>query len=229
MIGRYRASKEKSRSRFYILLSIVFVIVLFKWGIPYFVNFIAGNGAPRQEAQNDTIPPQAPILAALPEATNSSSLVIEGYTEPNSALDILINDSINVTDTAKEDGSFSSVARLAVGSNRVQVRAADAAGNQSVSEVKIVVYDSTPIDLTISSPKDGTEYFGKNNQVIDIKGSVSKANSQVVINNSFVVVNNDGSFDHKYQLTNGNNEIKIVASDSAGNTAEETITIVYTP
>lgn len=229
MAGRYRNSQEKNRSRFYILLSVILVFVLFKWGIPVFVNLVAGTGSIVQNQDKDVIPPQAPILSALPEATNSASLLIEGYTEANASLDILINDKISLTDKAKEDGTFATIATLAMGSNRVQVRAADEAGNISISEVKIVLFDSKPIEVTIISPTDGTEFFGRNSQIVDIRGEVNKPEAQVIINSSFVLVGKDGSFTHRFQLQNGSNEIKVVASDKAGNTAEKIFTLIYTP
>ncbi len=229
MTGRYRASREKNRSRYYILLSIIFVIVLMKWGIPFFIEVVAGDGAPRQSLDKDVIPPQAPSLSALPEATNSASILVEGYTEAGAALDILVNDRISLTDKAKEDGSFSAIAILDADSNRVQVRATDEAGNVSISEVEIVELDRKPIEILIASPKDGTEFFGKNNQVIDIKGESNKKDSQVIINSSFVILEKDGSFVHRIQLQNGTNEIKAVASDKAGNSTEKVITLIYTP
>lgn len=229
MAGRYRTSKETNRSRFYILLSIIFVIVMIKWGVPFFVNTIAGNGGTRQNQDKDIIPPQSPVLSALPEATNSAEILVEGYTEAEASLDILINDNIVLVEKAGEDGSFSAVAPLTAGSNRVNVRATDEAGNISSSEVKIVIFDNKPIELTITSPKDGAEFFGKNNQVIDIAGEINKVDSEVIINNSFVLIDKDGKFSHRYQLANGNNEIKVLASDTAGNTAEKMITILYTP
>ena len=229
MVGRYRASKEKSKSRYYVLLSIVFVIVLFKWGIPLFIQVVAGNGSPRQNTDKDLIPPQAPTLSALPEATNSASLLVEGYTEASTSLDFLVNDHLSLTDKAKEDGSFSSIVTLDADSNRVQVRATDEAGNISISEVEIVQLDRKPIEITITSPKDGTEFFGKNKQVVDIKGETNKKDSQIIINSSFVVIEKDGNFVQRIQLLNGNNEIKVVASDKAGNSTEKVFNLVYTP
>lgn len=193
------------------------------------MDIIAGTGDTKQNQDKDVIPPQSPMLSALPEATNSSSLLVEGYTESGSALDLMVNDSISLTSKAGEDGFFSIVGTLIPGSNRVYVRAADEAGNMSSSEVKMVTFDSKAMELTLSSPKDGVEFFGKNNQVIDLVGEVNKPDSQVIINNSFVVVERDGKFVHRFQLASGNNEIKIVASDKAGNTAEKTIKILYTP
>lgn len=200
-----------------------------KWGIPYFMKVVAGNGGHKVTTEKDIIPPQIPILSALPEATNSSSIVVEGYTEGNAALDFLVNDKISLTDRAANDGSFVIRVGLSAGQNRIQVRAADVAGNMSTSPVKIVVYDDKPVELTISSPKDGSEYFGKNNQIIDIAGEVNKADADVTINNSFVTVDKSGAFIHKFQLSSGENELKIVATDKAQNTDQQTIKIVYTP
>lgn len=229
MSGRYRRANENNRSRFYILLSIIFVGVMIKWGIPYFMSVVAGNGGHRMSQDKDIIPPQTPILSALPEATNSATVIVEGYSEGKAALDLLINDKIATTDRVKDDGSFSVRGSLETGSNRIQVRVADDAGNISVSPVKLVIYDNKPVELTISSPKDGSEFFGKNSQVIEIKGEVNKPEAQVTINNSFVSVDKSGAFLHKFSLSNGDNEIKVVATDNAQNTAEKSFKIVYTP
>ena len=193
------------------------------------MKIVAGDGSIKVSQEKDIIPPQVPILSALPEATNSSSLLIEGYTEPNAALDFLVNDKISVTDKANTDGSFSKTVTLDLASNRVQVRAADEAGNINISEVKIVIFDSKPLEISINSPKEGSEFFGKNNQVVDIQGFVNKPESQVIINNSFVTTNKEGIFLHRIQLQSGNNEIKAVASDKAGNSAETKINLLYTP
>lgn len=229
MAGRYRINRETRRSRFYMLLSVIFIVVMYKWGIPFFVSVIAGKGSVLINQEQDVIPPQSPVLSALPEATGSASILVEGYTESGAALDLMVNDAVSQTSKAEADGSFAIYGMLSMGPNRVYVRAADEAGNISSSEVKLVSFDNKPVVLTVLSPKDSSEFFGGNNQVIDITGEVNKANSQVVINNSFVVLDKEGKFTHRFQLADGNNEIKIVASDRAGNTDEMVIKILYTP
>lgn len=229
MAGRYKQSQNNNRSRFYILLSVVFVIVMFKWGVPLFVNLLAGDGAQRADVGKDIIPPQSPVIAALPSATNSARISIEGFTESNAQVELLVNDVAEKMITADDSGSFVFDTTLIAGQNRVQLRAKDEAGNESMSDVSLITYDNMQIELSISSPKDGTEYFGQMNQVIDIKGDVNKPNSQVTINNSFVQVNSDGSFVHRFMLSGGDNNITVVASDVAGNTAEESFRLVYTP
>lgn len=229
MIGRYRRSQQKGKSGFYIFLSLVLIIVMIKWGFPLFVKVIAGKGAEVSRDIADIIPPQSPILSALPEATNEATIAVDGFTENGAKLELMINDTLNKVGTANPDGSFSFQPILVNGSNRVQVRAIDAANNSSLSEIKIVVVDKEPVVLTVTSPKDGTEYIGKNSQSIEISGKVSKSGAMVVANGSFVDVNKDGTFLHRLLLQNGNNSIKIVASDKAGNTDEKTIPVTYTP
>jgi len=229
MSGRYKQAKNKNRSRFYILLSIVFVFVMFKWGVPLFVDFVAGNGAVRVNTNKDIIPPQPPVISALPEATNNNKVTVEGFTEKGAKIELLVNDLVDKISVADETGAFVFEAVLISGQNRIQLRAKDEAGNESMSEVALVVFDNKPIELTITSPKDGSEYFGKNNQVIDINGEVDKPNCQVIINNSFVQVDKNGVFVHRFMLAGGENEIKVVVSDKAGNTTEKTLKLIYTP
>jgi hypothetical protein len=229
MAGSYRQKQENNRSRFYILLSIVFIVVMFKWGIPAIMNVIAGPGGVKVSTDKDIIPPQAPDLSALPEATNSGSVSVEGYTEKGAALSLLVNDLMTANQIASDDGSFKFSATLVPGTNRIQVKAADSAGNESQSEIKLVTYDNKPLEMTVSSPKDGSQYMGKNNQTVDIQGSVNKSDSQVLINNSFVMLGKDGTFVYRIQLNAGDNPIKIIASDQSGNTLEKDLKLVYTP
>lgn len=229
MPGRYKQTQNKNRSRFYILLSVIFIALMLKWGLPLFMNLVAGNGAQRVETGKDIIPPQTPIISALPEATNSAFISIEGFTEANANVELLLDDKVDKINIADANGSFLFSTNLILGQNRIQLRAKDQVGNESMSGVTLVNYDNKPVNLTVSFPKDGSEYFGKTSQVIDIKGDVDKANCQVLINNSFVQVNKDGSFIHRFMLSGGDNIIKVVATDIAGNTAEKSLRIVYTP
>jgi len=229
MSGRYKQTQNKNRSRFYIFLSVVFVVVMFKWGLPLFMNLIAGNGVQRVETGKDIIPPQSPIISALPDATNSAKITIEGFTEAGANVELLLNDKTDKIIKADEKGSFTFDALLISGQNRIQLRAKDDAGNESMSEVTLINLDSKPLVLNIFSPKDGSEYFGKTNQVVDIKGEVNKSGSQVLINNSFVQLDKAGTFVHRFMLSGGENIIKIVASDNAGNSSENTLKIIYTP
>ena len=229
MAGRYKQSQNKNRSRFYILLSVIFVIVMFKWGLPLFMNLVAGGGAIRRDENKDIIPPQTPIISALPNATNSARIVVEGYTEPDASVELLLNDQIEKIVKADMSGTFIFESLLKSGQNRIQLRAKDQDSNESLSEVYLVTMDSKPIELVVSAPKDGSEYFGRTNQVIDIKGEVDKTGCQITVNSSFVMVDKNGAFVHRFMLSGGENIINIVATDKAGNTTEKSIRLIFTP
>lgn len=202
---------------------------MFKWGLPLFMNLIAGNGVERIETGKDIIPPQSPVISALPDATNSAKLYIDGFTEAGANVELLLNDSVDKLTKADSTGYFIFDTLLISGQNRIQFRAKDETGNESMSEVTIIEQDSKPVVLNISTPKNGNEYFGKTNQVIDIKGDINKLGGQVLINSSFVQVDKTGAFVHRYMLSSGENTIKITASDKAGNSDETTLKVVYTP
>ena len=120
-MGRYRKSQEGNRSRFYMVLSVILIIVMFKWGFPLFVKVIAGKAVEVSKKTDDIIPPQPPILSAVPEATNEGLITIDGFTEQGAKLELTVNDILNKTDKAKDDGSFSILANLNSGQNRVPV------------------------------------------------------------------------------------------------------------
>jgi hypothetical protein len=229
MSGRYKQSQKNNKSRFYILLSVIFVGVMFKWGIPIFMDLVAGNGVQRVNTSKDIIPPQSPIISALPDATNSAGIEIDGYTEKGAQVEMLLNDLVDKISIADDTGSFVFESTLVPGLNRIQLRAKDAAGNESMSDVSLVKFDNKPIGLVVTSPKDGSEYFGKINQVIDIKGEIDKVGGQVLMNNSFVQVDKNGAFVHRFMLSGGENIINVVASDNAGNTSKLTLRLIYTP
>ena len=229
MAGQYRASKERNRSRFYILLSVIFVIIMAKLGVPWMINTI--SGPERREATingNDIIPPQQPAISALPEATNSARLFVEGYTESGAEVELLVNDVTAGSTRADEGGLFKfDAATLKLGQNRVGVTATDSAGNTSQSPVSLITFDNTPIVLTVNSPSNGSEYFGKANQTIEIKGEVNKDESQVLVNNSFALVEDEGIFIYRLMLSDGENTIKVIATDKSGNKDEAELKIIF--
>ncbi|MBI3282902.1 hypothetical protein HYZ70_02390, partial [Candidatus Curtissbacteria bacterium] len=130
----YRVAKKKSRSLAYLVLAVILAFAMFKWGLPFFIDILAGPGKDIKTTQNDDkLPPQTPILSALPEATNSASLAVEGFTEVDAEVILLINDEQVGSDRADKEGAFSIDIKLNDGENRILVKARDMAGNESES------------------------------------------------------------------------------------------------
>ena len=202
---------------------------MFKWGVPWMINTI--SGPERRESLingNDIIPPQQPAISALPEATNSARVRVEGYTEAEAEVTLLINDVVEASDLADKTGFFNfDDATLILGENRIGVSAKDASGNINQSPISLITYDNKPVVVIIESPTDRTELFGKNKQTVEIKGKVNKEDAQVLVNNSFTMIESGGVFSYKLMLSDGENKIVVTATDRAGNRDEEEMKIIF--
>lgn len=230
MTGSYRANSQKNNSRFYLLLSVIFIFVVFKWGLPLFINIISGPEKTGQESTyNDDLPPQVPVLSALPEATNSGKIKVEGYTEPEATAELYLNDVLVETQKVDTNGYFSFEAQLVEETSRIYIKAKDANNLFSQSPVTIVTLDKKPVKLTVTNPKDGNEYYGGNNQTVDVTGTVSKIEATVLVNDSYAMVDKAGNFTQRIMLVNGENKLVIKAIDKAGNGSEQVVTVNFIP
>jgi len=213
------------------VLAIVLVVVMFKWGLPWFINILAGPSGEKTVGVNsseDVLPPQIPVLSPLVEATNSATLKIEGYTESNVEVKILLND-VEATNTNSDDsGLFKAEVKLSPGSNKIQAVAKDGAGNTSQSVIKTINFDVKGVEITIDSPKDGSEVFGQNNQNVTFSGKVSKPDASVAINGNYVRLDSNGNFSSIVRLSQGDNNVSVKATDKAGNTVEKTVKVRLT-
>jgi hypothetical protein len=202
-----------------------------KWGVPLFVNLVAGPTATKgslTSGDDDNIPPQTPIISALPEATNSARIRVEGFTEPKVEIWLWRNEEMLMTAQSDDSGSFGFDLDLTEGENRIQVKARDSQGNESESTIKTVVFDKSEIVITIESPADNSEIFGKTNQNLTVIGKVSKPEASVSVNGNFARVDSQGKFGATIRLNEGDNTVVVRATGRAGNTAEKIITVRLT-
>ena len=174
----------------------------------------------------DKTPPGPPSLPLLPMGVNVADLTASGNAEIGSTVKIYQNDVEVGSMKVGDDAKFSFKLTLNTGANEVWVTATDESGNVSEkSMVREVVYATHPPTLTIDQPQDGFESSDKN---VDIKGKTD-VDVTVTVNDRIPAVDSDGSFSLKYVLSQGENKLDIIALDLAGNKAEKTITVTYTP
>lgn len=232
MAGRFSTRKSRGGSGVvWGVLAVGLVVVMFKWGLPWFINILAGPSDQKAAGVNsseDVLPPQIPVLSPLPEATNSAVIKIEGYTEGGVGVDIFLNDAQIASTNSDDSGFFRSEVKLSEGDNKIQVRANDSAGNTSQSVVKTVNFDKKGVDITIDSPKDGSEIFGQSNQNVTFSGKVSKPDASVNINGNYVRLDATGSFSSIVRLNQGDNNVSVKATDRAGNVAEKIVKVKLT-
>lgn len=229
--GVYRTKVAKKQSRFYFLLSIIFIGVMVKWGVPGIIDLIANTGAEDINAnqETDTIPPQRPVLSALPTATNSASLRVVGYTEAGAEAQLWLNDSQRETQITNDNGEFGFLINLSKGSNSIRVKARDEAGNESDSGAAMIIYDQSGLEIVVDSPSEGAVITGRENKYTQVKGKVDKSEASLTINGAYSRIDSDGNFSQSVALGEGDNQIRIVATDIAGNQTEKVVNVKYYP
>ena len=122
-----------------------------KWGVPLFLEIISGPSGKKVKITEEAIPPIIPQLSALPEATFSASISVEGFTDAGVEVTAVINDQDGDTRITDKDGAFSLTAKLADGENKIQVKAKNGDQKESVSVIKIVSRDDKPINIPLES------------------------------------------------------------------------------
>lgn len=229
---RARTEEKKNIRKAFLLtiLTVGLVAVILVFGIPLVVKYaglitdIRKSSTPIEV--DDTTPPPPPKIDPLPDFTNQTNIDINGSTEPGATVTISVNR--NTTEIlANKSGRFSSNVGLNDGDNTIFAYSKDAHGNESSKTENInIVFDNEPPDLSISSPENGSEFFGSRQRQMTISGSTEESSS-VSINERFVVVAGDGSFNYTTTLSEGNNEFKIKAEDRAGNSTEQNLTVTF--
>src|SRR3989344_6002627 len=113
MQSRLQRKREKDSLRQagkYILLTLVTLFLVVKFGLPSLIRLSAFIGDLKSSSQpiekSDSLAPAAPTLLPLPEATNSAKINVAGYGEAGAAIK-LSRGGISIEETiADSDGKF---------------------------------------------------------------------------------------------------------------------------
>lgn len=211
-----------------ILLTLILLFVVFIFFGPKLGSLFGLISIHRNDpAERDKIAPVPPLFSLIPKATNKKKLTLNGISEPGSTVDLFMNGSKKSSIVTSNDGIFTFPdLALTEGKNTVFAKATDKNGNESDdSEKVIVVLDTKKPEVKVISPVNG-ETVRNLNKRIDVKGTLNeKAN--VVINGRVAIVQSDLTFEILLGVEEGNVSIKVVATDEAGNTKDETVFAVY--
>lgn len=226
--------EEEVKKRLYktLLATFAFISVMFiglrffATDIGSFFGLISRIGKPK--VKDDTSAPPPPYFYNAPTVTNKKELSLKGFSEPGSKVTIFVNGPKVATVSADGTGTFAfdNVA-LIEGRNSIFAKAEDAYQNQSEkSQILEIHYDTQKPKITITEPKDGSTIRNLNQRIV-VKGSLDKK-CEVKINDKLAVVGANNSFELLLGVTEGAIEIKIEATDEAGNKSNETIKVRYT-
>lgn len=231
--SRLRQIEERKNIKnayYYIFLSITAVLFLIFFGLPTIVKLagFVGDLAKSDKAieLNDITPPAPPHFDEIPEYTNIENLDITGRSENGATIIITANGDVSEV-VANSDGNFTFVFNLQDGENMILAKAKDQAGNESqpTKEFKIV-YDNDEPELTITSPADGSSYYGTGQKQVSITGNVDEEVS-LSINERSVEINDDNTFKFNATLSEGENKYEIKATDPSGNETSITLTLNF--
>lgn len=168
-----------------------------------------------------------PILDPITTATNSASMDISGTAGSGNYVIIYINGKQLGKADIKDDNVFVfKDLTLDEGENDIKLKAVDENKKESkFSPTVQVTYTTKPPDLSVDFPVDGQTYHKSDNPV-KVRGKTN-ADVRVTINDFWAVTDNEGNYSYNFLLKSGDNDLKIVATDDAGNKSEKSLRVTY--
>jgi parallel beta-helix repeat protein len=163
----------------------------------------------------DTVAPQINLTSPSPNlVTRFRDLTVTGAVE--SAIGTVY---VNGAPVATGQGAFTRLVRLDEGRNVIVIQAWDSAGNPATLSTTVTL-DTVPPQVAITSPADGALV----NQVsVRVTGNCSGGTRLLL--NGVALDPGSGSIDESVTLAEGRNELRLVAFDEAGNSAEAAVLV----
>lgn len=203
---------------------LVVLYVLFTYGIPFLANMsilLSGSKASEDAPKKQISFISSPTLDIPYSATNSATITIKGTAPKDHQVKLLVNDSVVDTVQVDDDSSFEfEDVELEEGENRIQAQAINKEKEESdLSSEVLVFYGHKQPSLSIESPSNGQNY-PKEEPRSRVAGKTDPG-TKVTVNGYWAIVDPSGNFSYVLPLSGGENTIKIIAEDQAGNKKEE--------
>lgn len=223
---------KKTKKQLFVTILIIIGILVFlvKFGIPLFVNFslyITGNNkisAPVKASEKEFIAP--PSFNQTFSATNSATVAISGNSIKNQTILLYNNDQLIDTTDAGDDNSFKFAnVTLKEGDNNFKAKVKKESQESDFSDIWKIIYKKGDVKLTVDNPQDGQSFSKDQNSVI-INGKTDP-NNLVTVSDHQAIVDVNGNFSYDFHLQNGDNELKVIATDEAGNKTEKDLKVTY--
>lgn len=233
-LGRNSEKQNKKQATLFTIGIIVLIVVLLQFG-PLLIN-VFGNvvytirGADKENESlltgKEVVQP--PTLTGIADATQSARISFSGTAQTDSGtVEIYVNDELeDEIDLEKNTFEVKGIP-LSKGKNIVKARLVKGEKTSAFSEEFEISYIADKPKLEVSSPTDGAS-FAKADKNISITGTTDPDNT-VSVNSFRAIVESNGEFSYLFQLSDGENQIKIVATNPAGSTSEKQIKITYSP
>lgn len=180
---------------------------------------VTGKGTMRaaQQYATVTVDTLAPTLrlANLDQATRvrEANFTIEGFTDPDAVVQLADDPQIIPLDA---EGRFSIKRQLVEGSNIIRLIATDPAGNTTTIEREVNLVTRPP-EINVAGPIND---MWTNESMIEVSGVVPSG-ILLKVNGQETTVSEAGAFRHEVILQEGDNSIKLEATDDVGNTTSQ--------
>ncbi|MBI2621720.1 MAG: hypothetical protein HYW63_03730 [Candidatus Levybacteria bacterium] len=226
--------KKSTQTLILSVLGIAAVLfLLFRYGIPLIseASFLFGRitSSPgtntNQNKNNENFVP-VPTLDSLPKATRDEAITISGTSLSGLKVALYVNGNKENETDVSSDGTFEFSIGLSEGENIIKAKAIKEDKESEFSNSITISFIKEGPGLSIDAPADNTDLKGQN--PIEVKGKTDR-DVHVTVNDFQAVSGNDGSYSYLLTLKEGGNEIKVVATDLAGNKTEKTIRVSYSP
>lgn len=204
-----------------ILGVIAFIALLIVFGTQLLIGFslllgkFTGNEEPVTTNQSTGyIAP--PILDTTFEATNSAEISLKGTADKNNKVNLYRNGKLVDKVTADSDAHFIFTnVPLEEGDNRLKAKVVTDKEQSAYSNEIVVKRLNKEPTLEIAFPAEG-DRIKKESSPIKVTGQ-SDPGVRVTVNDFRAIVDSQGRYSYTYTLRDGENVIKVVATDSAGN------------
>ena len=182
---------------------------------------VTGRGTVRASKQSanvlvDTLPPTL-LLANLDETTRvrEANFTIEGLTDPEAVVQLQGDPTLIPVDG---EGRFNIKRQLAEGSNIVQILATDPAGNVATIASEAILVTRPP-EISIANPLNDQ---WTNESIVTVAGTVPTG-TLLKVNGQEATVTEEGQFQREIILQEGDNIVRVEATDDVGNVASQEI------
>lgn len=167
----------------------------------------------------------APVITSPADGsfTNVENVTVSGTAAPTTTVEIY-NDGEEVASVATTDeGTFSADITLEDGANTLTAKAVTGQGSTDESAPVTITLDQTKPRVSITSPENNLK---TNRESVTVTGTVDEANLDwVKVNGQRAQVDEEGNYSHRMLLNEGENVIKVVALDKAGNRHAKTVKV----
>ncbi len=230
---RQNIINRTKKSLFLSLAAIVVVITLIViFGVPFLVTFadlISREETPSEQPEQELVIILPPYITPDFEATNSAEISLTGTAEDGEKI-FLYRDDRKIKELRRGSDStfvFTNI-ELTEGKNTFRAKVMTGDKESRLSDPVTISYLKDAPDLSIDYPSEGQDISNKDGDRLQVEGS-THPDATITINGSQAIVSDDGTFKFFIPIKGGENTIKVIATDVAGNKTELERKFTYNP